>query len=614
MRRRRVIVSALALAGGLWSGRSLAQDSGPRGAVVIGVDKCGGLPILSAAGEGAITVGKWLETQGFEVKYLTDAKGTKDVRVSDVFDAIEEFVNRGTLEQLVVYFSGHGFLKNSAEHWMLSRAPVNPNEAASLTESVEFAKDSGIPNVVFISDACRSTPASLQAERVRPSIIFPNSDPGQNRGDVDKFLASLPGKPALELPVDASTSKFQGIFTAAFLKAFKAPDETMVVTLPDGRRVVPNRKLEKYLVREVQKMAQERSITLSQTPDCDVVSEDDIYIGTITPDSDIGAPPPAAAGEANIFEVAQAELASSGLQLNIEPLSSGARQSRALVATGYLQSRRAVIESFVATDPQQDPVSLQTGFTVTGAEVAETVTHREFRSGIADRSNAWTAIEVDCGSQPACSVAIRFADGTGTVLAVLKDFIGNIAVSSGGVSNVTFDPSRSNWRFGDFAAERERLSSLRANVATSARYGVFRFDGTRSQRSSQAEQLADKIRVLKGFDPTLGLYAAYAYWEADLMPKVQSVREYMRGDLNVDLFDIAMLSNVLAGRQPDQDSRVAPFCPMLSQGWGLLRVKRVEMPGMLVEARDHLLPALWTTFDERGMDIVTSALREGMLR
>src|SRR5450759_1920849 len=41
-----------------------------------------------------------------------------------------------------------------------------------------------------------------------------------------------------------------------------------------------------------------------------------------------------------------------------------------------------------------------------------------------------------------------------------------------------------------------------------------------------SSQLADSIRVLKGIDPTLGLYAAYAYAEADLLNQVRSVQEY----------------------------------------------------------------------------------------
>ena len=58
----------------------------------------------------------------------------------------------------------------------------------------------------------------------------------------------------------------------------------------------------------------------------------------------------------------------------------------------------------------------------------------------------------------------------------------------------------------------------------------------------QAQSFADKVRQLKVFDPTLGLYAAYAYAGAGVDWQVQSVAEYMKRDLGCELFDVAMLA------------------------------------------------------------------------
>ena len=44
-----------------------------RGAVVVGVNKTGGLPPLTASAAGAKAFGEWLEAEGFEVKVITDA-------------------------------------------------------------------------------------------------------------------------------------------------------------------------------------------------------------------------------------------------------------------------------------------------------------------------------------------------------------------------------------------------------------------------------------------------------------------------------------------------------------------------------------------------------------
>src|SRR6185295_15169167 len=156
MKRRDFLMWSAAAAGTLALRRRLATaEAHRRAAVVIGVDKAGHLPVLQGAASGAKTFGDWLRGEGFEVLSFLD--DIQPVKVGDVFNAVNDLVRRGTLDQLVVYFSGHGFVSQYAEYWVLSGAPENPNEAVSLVESVILARDSAIANVVFISDACRST-------------------------------------------------------------------------------------------------------------------------------------------------------------------------------------------------------------------------------------------------------------------------------------------------------------------------------------------------------------------------------------------------------------------------------------------------------------------------
>jgi hypothetical protein len=42
----------------------------------------------------------------------------------------------------------------------------------------------------------------------------------------------------------------------------------------------------------------------------------------------------------------------------------------------------------------------------------------------------------------------------------------------------------------------------------------------------------------------------------------------------------------------------------------LLRVKNVRLAKEIEVAHNHLRPALWTTFDSEGLEIVTNALRQ----
>src|SRR5208283_1187286 len=116
-----------------------------RAAVVIGVNKTGNLPVLRAAASGAKSVADWLCAEGFEVKLIVDENGpvTGDAIRRAVFD----LVGRGTLSQLIVYFSGHGVCVGFNEFWLLTGAPSDGNEAVSLVECWELAHRSGIVNV-----------------------------------------------------------------------------------------------------------------------------------------------------------------------------------------------------------------------------------------------------------------------------------------------------------------------------------------------------------------------------------------------------------------------------------------------------------------------------------
>ena len=235
-------------------------DDARRAAVVIGLNSYPDLPQLNASVAGAEEMAAFLAGEGFEVVAINDRGG--EVRAYQVADAVEAFVRRGTLDQLLIYFSGHGTMAGTSEHWLLSGAPFRSAEAISVDENFFLARRCGIPNIVIVSDACRSVPQSLGLSSIVGQPIFPGAMNTEVHVDVDLFFAALPGAPALELPVEESVQRHEAIFTAAFLKAFREPDRDMIYTLDDGLNVIPNRRLRKFLVREVQARAQARSIRL----------------------------------------------------------------------------------------------------------------------------------------------------------------------------------------------------------------------------------------------------------------------------------------------------------------------------------------------------------------
>src|SRR5437899_9268834 len=135
MRRRDFLAAGILTAGAFTMPRVCGTPTPRpknRGAVVIGVDKVGNLPTLKAAASGARKIAEWLTDEGFDVRLFVDDR--RPVTASDLLDAIESFIERGTLDQLVVYFAGHGCIATIlSELW---RSEEHTSELQSLRHLV----------------------------------------------------------------------------------------------------------------------------------------------------------------------------------------------------------------------------------------------------------------------------------------------------------------------------------------------------------------------------------------------------------------------------------------------------------------------------------------------
>jgi hypothetical protein len=159
-----------------------------RAAILIGVKKTGGLDTLRAVGSGIEAIWKWADSQRAEgmhsIAVLSDANDAngkesnqpvlKKVTAQHVKDAVNEALDAG-IEKLLLYFAGHGANVRYSEYWLLSGAPEDANEAVNVQGSAFAARQSGIPHVIFISDACRTAAASIQSQAVEGSIVFPDA-------------------------------------------------------------------------------------------------------------------------------------------------------------------------------------------------------------------------------------------------------------------------------------------------------------------------------------------------------------------------------------------------------------------------------------------------------
>lgn len=569
-----------------------AQPISTRAAVVIGVDNVKGLPGLKAT-DGANQVADWLRNEQFDVKLLMDT--AEPVTLEKVFNAVSEFVYRDNVTMLLVYFAGHGFMANTnTEWWVLSDALSNPNNAVGFLESVGAAKLSGIPNVVFISDACRSTPQSLGVGNVSGGKIFPTRRGTSGDVDIDRFMATSAGGQAIELPVSESVARgYQGIFTASFLEAFKQPESGMILKLDQNTSVVPNRALKAYLRKEVSRRAQQKSIMEKQVPDIEVNSGDQVFIGHVLGQTKAMLEP----STVPIESVIDFALQGSGGDFSNDALTPETLSGIGISIRDVVQYSREIgfsgLTNLVASAPV--PASFETGFSFSGVKVAEAFATGGGKASAFERGDL---VSVDLSSDArAAGIVMRFNDGSGCLLPALRGYIGNVTVADGGIINVSYVSSADIATWGGYADIADGIRHRQSVFSAAATFGSFPIEGDRKVRSTKASAMLNDAMIENRYDPTLAIYSAYAFWHADTLEQLRGMTKNITEQLGLSLFDLELLSGNGVPRN------AMPFFPMLAQGWELVRVYEADSEA-IQRLRPHLRKSTWTTFDQGGIDLL----------
>lgn len=595
-----------------------------RALVAIGVDKTGGLPILKAAADGANKIATWAGSQGFDITLLTDKLAP--VTLADVTASIYKLVNKRIYDQLVVYFSGHGLLKGpNYEVWLLSGVPVNPNEAVNVTGSIDLSRNCGISHIVFISDACRSISNTMGMNYVLGGLIFPGDErPKLPSPEVDTFYATVPGNPALEVPPNEAAINYRGIFTDCLLEVLlgRVNGIATEIAAPSGpKRVIPSRPLKNYLLDAVPEAASAISIKLQQNPEIRVESDLPKYLGELVTALPGGAVPRGADPSGSRVSSSSPRLRSPSTSDALEML----KQSHFLGHKDLLSMETLKDDSGQAMSREIDELlnargrvsfETRTGFTVHGVKVVSAMTTGTLCDVFEESGVSQVRVHIDPQSlilfaYRSLSTLIRFNSGSGVCLAALPGFIGTVVVAEKGrVLSVNYTPARGTPAYGEYEQVADDLERRRAFAAVAARNGSFTLD------RKEAADAARYLRMLKAVDPTLGIYAAYAYAQAGDQEGVESVHRYMSentyGYFPPVPFDVAMLAHRY-GPWPEA-YRFPPTMPMLTQGWALLGGLEHSMHPAALNARHHLIPSLWTAFTAEGMDILEESMTLGDFR
>ena len=590
-----------------------------RAGIFIGVDRTGGLQKLNDAAAGARRMYQWALAQGMpdntHAKLFTDEGGAK-VDPTRIADAIDEICNGAGVEQLIVYFAGHGMNLQRGDRWLLSDAPKNAWAAVNVRGSAELAAMSGIPHVVMISDACRVAPEGLDNQNVEGIEIFPNSAGGDALQPVDQFFACYLGRTAAEIkqPNDAAAT-YSALYTDALLDALLGTRPELLEPGKNGdtARYVHPRPLKRYLAAEiplrVKTLGLEKKV--NQNPDAIITSDDAwvakhdhvpaAHLGASGRGGAAGPPPPPPPPPPPTLGTVAADLtviASQGTGRDVDNRLRSVVDSTIPGVSSLAGTVRTIAQPFGPTHFES-----RCGIKVRGARVAA------FTAPLAQGTLFdGNLIRIDSLEKPGVSVMLRLDDGSACVIPVIDEFLVALTFTDGDLVDVAYEPSDNSWRWDMYRQRADDVRALRAVAAAASEHGRFRLEG------DSAERIGQQMQYAKGIDPTLAVYAAHAYHEVQRLDRIREMSDYLRADIGVTFFDLELLGGRLRERSIDRQAQVLPFVPLLSQGWSLLRAHRVRLHPALEGIEQTMRDSLWTVFDERGADKVERAIQSREVR
>ncbi len=596
-----------------------------RAVILIGVQQAKNLPQLQAVWEGVARMEEWAISQGIDRDLIVKITDEDDeVFPRRIKKRIKKLVDRNDLEQIIVYFSGHGVIKGFNEYWMLTDGLEDSNASVNVTLSVELARRSSIPHVVFISDACRTAVGTVQTQRIVGSEIFPIAQAGGGEEkSVDQFYATVLGAPALEIE-ESDSGRYQAVYTSALLEVLRG-QHAAVLEEENGVGLIRPRPLKKFLSKYLPTRVFQAlgAGGASQKPDARITSEPEVWLSAVNvplasseATRSFGLPEDEVAGEVAL-EMASFPADATSRALAEEHVDLGTLLGAGQVLTRGIQPdlvafsnmNKRFSDEIVRSAEQFGPSRLdsESGFKIRGARVQSCLATNGIVEILDDgQLDEGQLVQSEVPPRSAASVLLTLTSGIGVLIPAIGEFLATLTFDDDSLIDVAYEPSQGSSRWSMYDSRAAELRKLRAVVASSSRLGTFQLEGP------DAENLARRMQVSKGIDPSLALYAAHAYRDQGKRHRIEQMGYYMERDLNFIPFDIALMAGRVKSGSHDN---IVPCLPMLSQTWALLPAYEVEFPEGLADISRHVMPySLWTVFDAEGVDMISWAIEKGEIK
>jgi hypothetical protein len=250
-------------------------------AILIGINEVPNMDYLFTPSAYAIQMKNWALDQGYGVSlFVDDPDGEISNSCSrvDILRKISEVTSDG-LDQLLIYFSGHGIERSAGNDiWLLPGYIDDPNESVDLAFNKALANCLGVAHVIFISDACRMPSDSNALRAASGGAILPGADNANFDTVVDVMHSTWPGRPSVDIKDESG--KYISVYSDCLLECLNGAVPAVIKNLqnitPGFPAVIPD-ILHEYLRSEVPK----RMITAGrnpQHPGGDVSSRDPLFL------------------------------------------------------------------------------------------------------------------------------------------------------------------------------------------------------------------------------------------------------------------------------------------------------------------------------------------------
>jgi hypothetical protein len=587
-----------------------------RAAILIGVHKTGGgLPPLRAVGDCVTAMEQWAKNQGIAPKSIVSVTdlANKKVTINSILDVVRDFGDAG-VEQLIVYFAGHGFSGSMGDYWLLSDAPEDGNAAVNVYGSEFNARKGVFSHIVFISDACRVATKNIRDNAVRGGVVFPNLQiPGPSK-NTDQFFATLLGDPAFEVNVDGV---YKSIYTATLVDALNGMYKALLeIDVSEGATVLRPNPLKSFLPEEVGRRLRLAGATLPEDvrPDAYLNSNPSCWIAAFSPPlqpssgtdnpliPSFGKPPSV---DIESKAVGGFSLATDHFTQSVDDIL--VHHNSPLVA--FRNTGRTPTGS-LSSHPGQT-FRTNCGLVVAGAYIRTVKDYLDSAFQVGDSS-----VQVNVRKFPT-SVLIELTSGNGVWVPAFPGYVGHLRFGGRGLlESLFYEPAQGSPGWERFSEKAARIRALRAEFNRVAQSKTPRLAELTTSRMSGLESV---MRYESGIDLTLAILMAYAYLNAHCEDALQRVWARTVLALRISPLDIKMLlpnQSKMPGNPAgtmrlfvDKPGTMPPF-PLYAQGWALMAALDRPLPPTLEKLQSHVEPAPWTTLDREGVTMISEYIKQ----